>query len=1083
MANYKYLNEQPVKDQLSFGHKEILDTLQSIVSSCETPFTIGLFGTWGSGKSSIAEGLRDRLIHPGIPVVLFDVWKHEGDALRRTFLMEIDRQLKSKPYGESFLKNPRQLLSERLTGQTQNTKTKLVTLNPKHLSYFIAIALGVVIFFIGASYAINCFFLDKFKAQFNEVFTITTIVGVVVWLISTLKDFSPSSEISLTQDKITDPYDFESEFSNIISNLSNSRIVIIFDNLDRVSGENALETISTIKTFLEPVDKNLKTKQIVFLIPCDVDAIKKHLKKVLRDDVDHDVENYADEFLRKFFNTILWIPEFYSTELEIFATNKLHDTKIPEFRNDHLAWLIIQVFRDNPRQIIQFINILITNYLLMENKSQQGAFGELNFHKNNVPQLAKFLLLVQKFPEIMQKYKQTQTFDLDQDILDAKEQKQASFKRFSDFRMATSDVVIKTLEPFFNFKISDQEKALPGISRLFQQIQDESYENATDYAREIRLDQHVNIFSDVVITYLSPKKNSVVVCVFLNGLFQITRALSITLKQNTYREIIKKLEEASTINIEKIDPQVLVSEFFEKGANTFNKTVKEKILVRWVAVFNEAYASPNTMPVTPEYKLRLLTSLIEYTDELKPLSLQQLTTGLTQYCSYDLQICSLLINHSRVDSLLTSPMVTAMIGNLNLTSDTDAFTKMTSLIKKVPANIRQNVAVNHVFRKIGELFVFDVRKKGYEGKKIAIENIHDLIRLYINDFNSVNDQSVINILSDNVLQGYNQSEWSERCFYIPIFCTLQKSSFQILRDYGKNVSLQFFQNMQNISPEDVNYVLKKLDDPQEILDRSEHKSYVNNLVQQSVPFFKILYGYVAPDTQKTWILSLLNANNFKFLNDTLAEINSSEIPSSQEIFSTLINRMRTLPDRKQISEAYNFMEAIAVEPSKLDNATFQKLIFDLVQNPNLQEVTPGYFSSSKFMNDESRIKVATMILSKLNNDPYNEIALNLIQAVYRNLTTDLQSRFCEILFSRLLLGPASESWISVGSNLVQKLNIELTIDKIESLKSKAIEYQTAGRSTYYKVLLTEISRLLEIAPDGESSKIKTWATAELAKVN
>lgn len=41
---------------------------------------------WGSGKSTITENLRNSLVNKDVPVIIFDVWKHEGDALRRTWI-------------------------------------------------------------------------------------------------------------------------------------------------------------------------------------------------------------------------------------------------------------------------------------------------------------------------------------------------------------------------------------------------------------------------------------------------------------------------------------------------------------------------------------------------------------------------------------------------------------------------------------------------------------------------------------------------------------------------------------------------------------------------------------------------------------------------------------------------------------------------------------------------------------------------------------------------------------------------------------------------------------------------------------
>ena len=100
--DFQFIPEKPKDGGLLFGHKEIVSTLEKIVLKCPEAFTIGLYGDWGSGKSSIAETLQGKLKKRNIPLVIFDVWKHEGDALRRTFLKDLDKKLSGEFFGKSY---------------------------------------------------------------------------------------------------------------------------------------------------------------------------------------------------------------------------------------------------------------------------------------------------------------------------------------------------------------------------------------------------------------------------------------------------------------------------------------------------------------------------------------------------------------------------------------------------------------------------------------------------------------------------------------------------------------------------------------------------------------------------------------------------------------------------------------------------------------------------------------------------------------------------------------------------------------------------------------------------------------------
>ena len=83
------------------GTLPYVDVLEKIVEENiekHTPFTIGLFGGWGSGKSSIIKTLFKRLslkkdISKRVKTVIYDAWKYSGDAFRRSFILELKDQL------------------------------------------------------------------------------------------------------------------------------------------------------------------------------------------------------------------------------------------------------------------------------------------------------------------------------------------------------------------------------------------------------------------------------------------------------------------------------------------------------------------------------------------------------------------------------------------------------------------------------------------------------------------------------------------------------------------------------------------------------------------------------------------------------------------------------------------------------------------------------------------------------------------------------------------------------------------------------------------------------------------------------
>ena len=1092
--NYKFITEQPATDELKFGHKEILDTLESIVKDCDTPFTIGLFGKWGSGKSSIAENLKGRLLKGGgsIPVILFDVWKHEGDALRRTFLKEMVKQLQAKPYGRDFFSKDFKL-KDTVNASRETAKPAEITIDFKAvLPLLIRLAFigGVLLLTFGIfalfQDSLPSVFQQLFQKTLDNIFTVATVVASISWLFTNIKDFASKTEITVTEDRITDPHEFEGEFKRVLEHLTNARVIIIFDNLDRVSGENALEIISTIKTFLEPADKAIERKEVVFLLPCDVEAIKKHLKKVLRDDnsIDSDTDVYADEFLRKFFNTILWIPDFYSIELEKFATDKLQETKIKEFNDDHLAWLIIQVFKDNPRQIIQFINTLISNYILLANKSRENAFGDVNFYKSNVPQLAKYLLLIQRFPAIMEKYKASKTYDLNLDIVDAKT---PGALDFFAFRTHTSDIVIPTLEPFFNFKLSEQEKSIPGVSKLLQLLQDGEMEQAINYGIDLKIKDKINEFSQTIDNYLSPKNNSVLVCSFLNNLFMLTNKLDIILRANSYREIQKKFESAAVLSTERIRPNLLVSEFLQRGNVTFGLTrgVKQKLVERWVGILTETKASGEAIQLARDFEIELNFNLINHIHDLSGQFLIQYKSFVTQHYSNDIELCSLIIHHKNANQVIKPEFIQNIIGHLSVTSENDQgrFFVTIQLLKKVSSLFLNGVDGTLILQKISLMLNNELIKKNAEEKTMILENLKLLIDLLIKPIGNVADINILNGVSAALTNSFNQHRWDWAHLYIPIFDTLETLNKDPFNQHGRAARVEFFQNLPHIKEDKTEYTLQHLNDASKTIDLPDHIPHLNSLVNQSETFFRVLYKYASPRTRGTWLVQLVNGHKFPWLINSLDVINAFEIVNKKEVFHSVVERMRTITGKEEANNVLKFLQGVNMLVTDVDRLPLYDVIFGLIQNPNGKEIGDNYFKNSKFIDEEGRLAVAEKLLAHLPNDPYNSSALSAVKISFPSLTSEKQVEFFRIIYERLILNPTSDFWIKEGIGLLRDLTMRFNAEQLDALKQKAVAYRDGNQLQFFKPLIQEVGIFIKDDSRREIKDVKAWFQQELQNLN
>ena len=266
----KFFSDQPIaadrEQDVRFGHLDIADNLKKIILNCLSPFTIGLFGRWGSGKTTILNVLRKKLKdnEDKIAVVNFDVWKYEGDSLRRTFLKELVKQLQESSHISKEFK-----LNERLETSIQkiikgksiyNRKAML-----KLLYFFILpiIGIGILIYFV-------------YPQNFGTFLSISLSGSFLsILFIYILQQAIKSETIVFSSERLQDPYEFEEEFRRITKEISSKNLLVIIDNLDRCIHSKAIELLSTIKTFLAKDTEISENNKYIFLIACDDEAITR----------------------------------------------------------------------------------------------------------------------------------------------------------------------------------------------------------------------------------------------------------------------------------------------------------------------------------------------------------------------------------------------------------------------------------------------------------------------------------------------------------------------------------------------------------------------------------------------------------------------------------------------------------------------------------------------------------------------------------------------------------------------------------------------------------------------------------------
>ena len=243
-----FARDEPVAlSEDAFGHRDYTEALLSIITDDSPPPTVGVFGPWGVGKSTIIGGIQDRLSGGDTAFIYFDAWRYEGDSLRRQFLIDAANQLKNDNR-LSFSYCPREELRE-LHFDTQEIDESL-GFSKARLRRAALIGVGFAV--IAALLVIFGVFDSVLAGNFGQ----TVLASIAAFTVGTFATLLSQAVVvnanTATIRALRDPDRFAAKFTDLLKALRPQRVVIAIDNLDRCSPESAIEMLSTIKTYLEP---------------------------------------------------------------------------------------------------------------------------------------------------------------------------------------------------------------------------------------------------------------------------------------------------------------------------------------------------------------------------------------------------------------------------------------------------------------------------------------------------------------------------------------------------------------------------------------------------------------------------------------------------------------------------------------------------------------------------------------------------------------------------------------------------------------------------------------------------------------
>lgn len=281
-------------------YEYLIRTLQSIImDDTLLPASIGVYGDWGSGKSSLMYMCKKRLEDSDekIKCLIFNGWLFENyddakTAILGSILDEIGKQKRLSKKAKNILSG----LYESVD------KLKLIKSAIKYGSQFLL---------SGGVGLLSGIAVDKIAQQYQTEGQAVDLEAIKSAVSDELQDKELREDIRK----------FQKEFAKLLSETKISRLVVFIDELDRCRPDTILDTLEAIKLFLFE-------GKVAFVIGADERHISYAVKSKFKD-IEGIQINIGQEYLEKLIQYPIRIPRLSADEVETYIACLLLQNELP----------------------------------------------------------------------------------------------------------------------------------------------------------------------------------------------------------------------------------------------------------------------------------------------------------------------------------------------------------------------------------------------------------------------------------------------------------------------------------------------------------------------------------------------------------------------------------------------------------------------------------------------------------------------------------------------------------------------------------------------------------------------------------
>jgi hypothetical protein len=342
MASYKILLDTPC-ERPAFDFDQYADAFSKIILQSDPRFAIGIFGRWGSGKTTLMQAIRREVCKdPRVVPVDFNAWRYEREE---NLIVPLLDMLRDELVRWADERAPDRSLKERALEAAAKVKKASR-----------AVLAGVTLKAKGAVFAGPEASLD---------------LGKVLDRL----DAQAEGEERKTESFYHACFAKLREATKGFAGANTQRIVVFIDDLDRCMPETALQVLESMKLFFD-VDG------FIFVVGLDDAVIRQLVNARYRSGTaDGDALISGSEYLKKIFQVPFTLPQITPERLgSLLTAERLGDLPAEQLQEvqdrlgPHLG-VVVAESGVNPREVRRYINAYTLQRMTNPKLAEEAVLG------------------------------------------------------------------------------------------------------------------------------------------------------------------------------------------------------------------------------------------------------------------------------------------------------------------------------------------------------------------------------------------------------------------------------------------------------------------------------------------------------------------------------------------------------------------------------------------------------------------------------------------------------------------------------------------------------------------------------------